>query len=383
MATEALAWAGSPTATDAVDGSQAYNMGVLFSVDEDDTPCPGVEWRVPDSVANPQGGPHAISIWEDVSGTRIAYEEITPAAFVGTEHTFTFTSPPTLDSGIDYVAAIYTNHYVFSSGSPAGTTSPSGRITAGAGRLAAYNSGAATAPKPTDTSGLTFYISPVVDLGGTPETGVLAATLPALAAAGAGEVTAAGALASALPPLQASASAAVLASGALAAALPPLQLAATADVEQEAATGTLSATLPALRAVLRGVVPTADVGLVGAYRGLISDLRGYLVAAGAPLRVIEDVAAPVDSGDVVIGPPTWIWDGMCDPDQPDSATFEVYLVESLGERAVENLLTNLPALLSAVAKLGDESIVTDCRPAAFPSGTSDLPAYQITVETTF
>jgi hypothetical protein len=381
VATEALAWAGSPTTTDAVDGSQAYNLGTLFTVDTDDTPCPGVEWRVPDSVANPQGGPHAISVWEDVSGTRIAYEEISPAAFVGTEHTFTFTTPPTLDSGISYVAAVYTNHYVYSSGAPTGTTSPSGRITATGSRLAAYNSGAATAPKPTDTSSLTFYVSPVVDLGGAAATGEIAVTLPALQATAAGSVTATGVAAATLPALQATAAGIVTATGAASITLPALQAALSGE---SPGAGVISATLPALRASLQGTVTLPPVtGLQGRYRALLDELRQAIRDLGAPLRVVDDPAARVGSRDVVIGPPTFLFEGMCSPDSPTGATYDVFLIEALGERAVDRLLANLPALLAAVGSLSEDTTVSGCAPGAFPSGTSDLPCYRISAETTF
>jgi hypothetical protein len=158
---EVLAWAAEPSNTDADDGSQAYNMGVLFTLVASKN-CIGVQWRVPDTTPSPPGGTHAVSIWDDVGASRIAYKEFTPVP--GGYQRILFDSPVALTLATAYVAAVYTNHYSFRSGTPAGTTSPSGNIVAGAGRLAAYNSGAASAPQPTDSFTSIYYVSPIVEV---------------------------------------------------------------------------------------------------------------------------------------------------------------------------------------------------------------------------
>lgn len=170
MATEALDWASpTPSDTDEADGSQAYNMGIEFGLTED-LPIPGVQWRVPDSVSNPQGGPHAISLWNQDTGVRLRYQEITPTPGGYQEFDFTTDGPYPGVQGVTYVVGVYTNHYVFTSGNPTGTESPSGAVVAGGGLLVPYNSGAATAPIPDVPSSNAFYVSPIVDLGeGPPE----------------------------------------------------------------------------------------------------------------------------------------------------------------------------------------------------------------------
>jgi hypothetical protein len=120
--------------------------------------------------------------------------------------------------------------------------------------------------------------------------------------------------------------------------------------------------------------------LSDAYNALQAELATLL--GSTKLRVESDLSAAVSAGDVVFGPPGFLWEGQCNPDEPTSITYSVYLVENVGERAVERLLDNLPALLVAVGDLGDETTVTACTPGAFPSGTSDLPCYQINAETT-
>lgn len=97
------------------------------------------------------------------------------------------------------------------------------------------------------------------------------------------------------------------------------------------------------------------------------------------LRVIRDLAAAVDRHDVVVGPPTFLFETLCSPFEPSSVTYTVYLIEAADPRAVERLLDVLPDLLEAVDSLGT---VRECRPGAYPAGSSDLPCYMITAETT-
>lgn len=165
MALESIAWPEPPTFTDLVDPGQSYNMGIQFS-HEDGGPCWGVEWRVPDTVSDPPGGTHAASIWEVASGTRVAYQEFVPVP--GGLQDIEFTSKPTLDPAPAlYVAAVYTTHYVFHARTVNPVTSPSGKISADDGRLAAFNGGATLAPYPADPFASWYYVSPIMDDGGS------------------------------------------------------------------------------------------------------------------------------------------------------------------------------------------------------------------------
>lgn len=402
MAVEALAWPLPPADTDENDGTQAYNMGVEFSLVAA-TPLPGIEWRVPDTLATPPGGTHTVAIWNKDTATRLAYKEIVPTP--GATERYLFDTPVSGLTGVNYFAVVYTNHYVFRVSNPAGVTSPSGNIVAGPGGIAPWNGGGASAPMPNDGSTLTFYISPLggeddesgnVDATGDLALPVLTATgelvvdnpaagsllLPALTLTG--ELGSPGELAGdvALPALTLTGSldlAAVLAGDLL---LPEL------DLLGELAAGVTAAgalTLPALdllgTALVEGEpVDPGDSAIPTAYRELVAGLKVALRPAG--LRVRDDVSDTVGRGDVVIGPPSFQWDGLCDPDEPDSITFELYLIERVGERAIDNLLAKLPALIRAVQAYRDATITGPVVPGSFPAGASDLPCYQLTVEMT-
>jgi hypothetical protein len=155
---EVVNWGTSPAFTDLVDGTQSYNMGIAFSLVTGKNAL-GVQWRVPDSTPNPAGGVHAVGIYVD-GGSRIAYKEFVPVP--GGNQNVLFDTPVALSSGVTYVAGVYTLHYVFRSGSPAGLTSPSGNIVVDAGRLRTDNGGAAGSGYPDGTFNATYYISPIV-----------------------------------------------------------------------------------------------------------------------------------------------------------------------------------------------------------------------------
>lgn len=150
---------GSPTLTDLVDGAQAYNMGMEFSLVAGKDAY-GVQWRVPDTVETPPGGAHAVAIWNDDTDVRLAYKEFIPTP--GLLQDVLFDVPVALPNGVNYLATVYTIHYVFKAGAPSGLTSPSGNIVAGTGRLASYNGGASTAPKPDASFSSTYHVSPLM-----------------------------------------------------------------------------------------------------------------------------------------------------------------------------------------------------------------------------
>jgi hypothetical protein len=166
MALESIAWPAPPGVTDANDGTQCYNMGRVFTLTAD-APVVGVEWRVPDSVATPNG-PHAIALWDVTSGTRLAYKEITPTP--GGAEQFLFDVGDIHDGLTTEVllASVYMNHYCYNTSEMIGATSPSGTIVADEMLLIPFNGGAAIAPIPDSGTALNFYVSPIVNAGGDP-----------------------------------------------------------------------------------------------------------------------------------------------------------------------------------------------------------------------
>lgn len=176
MVQEAIAWGTTPTATDLEDGSQNYNMGAAFTMTivRDIT---GVQVFATDTITTPNGGTFAIALWNETTGTRVRYKEVSaPAAGAGLV-IYSFDTPFTPNLTDVYVAAWYTVRYAFRAGSPAGLTNPSGGVLMGSGRLSGYNGGAATAPSPAGNLNSTYYIGPVVDVAGstTPVTSSLTA----------------------------------------------------------------------------------------------------------------------------------------------------------------------------------------------------------------
>lgn len=119
-------------------------------------------------------------------------------------------------------------------------------------------------------------------------------------------------------------------------------------------------------------------GLLRLYRDILTALRQQLAGGPGKLRVADSPADTVSARSVVVGPPRFSWEGMCDPDAPTSCEFTVSLIEQLDEKAIDRLLARLPELITAVQSINDAT-VTDAQPAAFPAGTSDLPSYLLTV----
>jgi hypothetical protein len=166
VALESIAWPAPPGVTDANDATQCYNMGRVFTLTAD-APVVGVEWRVPDSVATPNG-PHAIALWDVTSGTRLAYQEITPTP--GGVEQFLF-DVGDIHNGLTsevLLAAVYMNHYCYNTSEMIGATSPSGTIVADEMLLIPFNGGAATAPIPDNATTLNFYVGPIINEGGDP-----------------------------------------------------------------------------------------------------------------------------------------------------------------------------------------------------------------------
>jgi hypothetical protein len=275
VATEAIAWPSPPDDTDENDGAQAYNLGREFTLTAE-RPIVGVEWRVPDSVADPQGGPHAIALWEVAGGTRLAYEEIVPTP--GGVQQFLFDGGSEVDGEIGpvYVAAVYTNHYAFRSGAAVGSTSPSGEIVAGDSVLIPFNGGAAGAPIPDVVSTANFYISPITS-DEAPDDHTTTGTAPATATGTATATTVRSTIATATA--AASAAAAVSTTRTTAATAAALAAAAASSSTTRASGGTAPA-IAAARAASVTVRTTA-----GSARAVAS-ASGYVAAGSAAPRLI-------------------------------------------------------------------------------------------------
>lgn len=293
MANESISWPAGPSVTDASDGTQCYNMGRAFTLTAD-SPVVGVEWRVPDSVATPNG-PHAVAIW--ANGTRVAFRTVTPTP--GGLQQFIFDPADYLD-GIGYdglttdalLAAVYMNHYCYNTSEHIGATSPSGTIVAGDMLLIPFNGGASGAPIPDNGTGLNFYVSPIISLGEDPEdhptTGTATVEMAASASSTTNRVTIGTAgvrpsasatyvtsrATSSTVPVAASATATVSTARAIAATA-PVALTGSAAVATSRAVSGSAPMRPAATAVVstsRAVAGTATVEMSG----------GAYAAAGAP-----------------------------------------------------------------------------------------------------
>lgn len=189
MATEALVYPDPPTLTNGNDGNQDYNLGIRFSVDAS-VPCVGVRWvRTPDSVAaTPNGGTWVAAVWAVVGETRVAFKNFTPTPATDNFDVL-FDDPVMLDPlPTLYVVSIFSRDYVYRNSGNVQVDSPSGMIQADEGKLASSSN---PLTFPASNQSAYYYISPIVDLGGTdPETsGTAALTVGASAVAGASKPT--------------------------------------------------------------------------------------------------------------------------------------------------------------------------------------------------
>lgn len=155
MATEAIAWPAEPSLTDANDADSAYNMGIKFAV-TNPVNCVGVRWRVPDSVAAPAGTNHAVSLWVTAGEVRVALKIFTPTP--GVYQDILFDTPVALTATpAEYVAAVYTNHYVYRAAAGSVST-PSGNLVADQGRLTGGPN------YPTGVQSSWYYVSPILEV---------------------------------------------------------------------------------------------------------------------------------------------------------------------------------------------------------------------------
>jgi hypothetical protein len=169
---ESLDWGDTPAVPDGVDGSSYYALGAQFNLSTGfHRDCLGIEWNpAPTNTPNP-GSPtvsHSAMLFRVSDGARLAYKEFTPVPGVKNEIFFD-SSVPLLGFGEEeYVAVIYTHHYVFRTPpGGAGTwevLSPSGMIHHTTSRL--YDT-----PTPPTTLSVSFgtfnawyFVSPIVAL---------------------------------------------------------------------------------------------------------------------------------------------------------------------------------------------------------------------------
>ncbi len=362
----------TPVVGNASDGTPGITTATTLQFAEDGT-ITHVRFWCPTST----GGTWTGAVWEITAGDTGgagAGNLLGSAVFAGTPTPDAFNqialSPPVaVEAGKAYRVGIHNNQgrYV-ATVSFFVTPLVVGDITAEAnnatiGALGPIRQGSfkinASLAYPQDGTNGALYFADVVYVpesegGGDDVEGVASLTLPALASTGAGTVSVLGSAALNLPALSVSGTAGASAVGSGALTLPALDVVATGTSDGEEA---------------ESVIP-------GSYRAIVLGMREAL--AGTVLRVVDSPADQV----VVIGPPTFTWEGLCDVDEPTSLTFPVYLIEALHERAIERLLANLPTLIRALQRIQDATIVQPATPGAFPSGTSDLPCYQLTVEMT-
>lgn len=123
-------------------------------------------------------------------------------------------------------------------------------------------------------------------------------------------------------------------------------------------------------------------GLSDAWVALVADLTEQLSATS--IKLADDMGASIEGGQAVLGPPTFLFEGMCDGDAPTGISYTVFLTEAVGERAIERLLARLPELIEALVLMNLDTVIeAPIVPGAFPTGSSELPSYAINAETTF
>jgi len=117
---------------------------------------------------------------------------------------------------------------------------------------------------------------------------------------------------------------------------------------------------------MSGVTTAADE--LEAAVGRVEGVRLYRDPAGA-------VASPPA---VMVGPPRLTWESVCS--EPTEATFVVYVLAAMNERAVAQLWELVPAVAAAIDEHVRAASVIEANPGVFNAGGRELPSYEITVE---
>lgn len=98
----------------------------------------------------------------------------------------------------------------------------------------------------------------------------------------------------------------------------------------------------------------------------------------AGIRVYRDPGATVDPPGVVMGAPTLHWD-LLDA-APNRATFQLYVISTENDRALERLWDLVPAVVAAASTYDRAAVGDTATSGSFNSGGVDLPAYTISVD---
>lgn len=112
-------------------------------------------------------------------------------------------------------------------------------------------------------------------------------------------------------------------------------------------------------------------------RAELGEALKALAAEPHQFRYYDNLGANIDPPATLVGLPRLAWESGCG--EPTSATFLVYLVVPLDDRAVDRLQDMLPVVVDAIESVPD-AVVTTATPLVSPFGGRDLPAYEITVE---
>ncbi|NIH81691.1 hypothetical protein [Amycolatopsis viridis] len=85
----------------------------------------------------------------------------------------------------------------------------------------------------------------------------------------------------------------------------------------------------------------------------------------------------IDPPGLLIGAPQLTWDGY--GSAPTTATFPVFLIVAMDERALE-LLWQLVTPVTAALDTVQDAVVQSADPGTFPAGSQNLPCYSFSVE---
>lgn len=97
------------------------------------------------------------------------------------------------------------------------------------------------------------------------------------------------------------------------------------------------------------------------------------------MRIVTTVAMPVTPPAVVIGPPRLSWTGYGQSGQPVTAQWNVYLVVSMTQYAIEALLETVASVCAAIERF-TPGVVMGAGPGLYPSAGVQLPCYTIIVQ---
>jgi len=92
---------------------------------------------------------------------------------------------------------------------------------------------------------------------------------------------------------------------------------------------------------------------------------------------LHTLSDSIDPPALLIGAPQLTWDGY--GSAPAAATFPVFVIVGMDDRALERLWEFVAPVAAAVDTVED-AVVQSADPGTFPSGAQDLPCYSLSVE---